>query len=252
MSHADKHAENFSVQDSLAILPSIFNTLNLEAIDYESSKEAHEFDGCIIEVSFRDRLLINVNCQHEVMIGHDITNTNIKQAIVDFFDNEKIEHVGYNSSRFWSLDDAGLYARIEDTEKRINRILETEKVDEMQSLLDYYKEELMVYNRYALYKKVLMLDNLSISQLYAHVRIRKPKSCEIPERFICEVLDAFYVMRDAESKKHFKQSYANLFWLAKEKNDAVASKKLELLKYLKPVQFKRKVEIVAIPPPPTQ
>lgn len=237
-----------SESDSLAILSEIFESIDREAQEYEASQEIY-CDGCMVSISIRNILRINVNCQGQVLIGHNIENTDIRQSIIDFFDKEQIDSDKYNKARFMRFNDGYLDSIIVEIERCIKKLRE-DKNKEYNAYIEFKTEELNRYKQFRTFKKVLMLDELLIPYSYAHVQTRFAPNCDFPDTLFQRVIEAFYLMRDAESKKIFSQSYANLFSRAMHHSDALAQKKLELVSVLIPVQLKRKEEIEMVPPPP--
>lgn len=237
-----------SESDSLAILSEIFESIDREAQEYEASQEIYN-DGCMVSISLRNRLKIQVNCQGQVMIGNDIENTDIRQSIIDFFDKEQIDSDKYNKARFMRFNDGYLDSIIVEIERYIKELRE-DKNKEYNAYIEFKTEELNRYKQFRTFKKVLMLDELLIPTVYSHVQTSSGLNCDFPDTLFQQVIEAFYLMRDAESKKIFAQSYANLFSRAMHHSDALAQKKLELVSVLIPVQLKRKEEIDMVPPPP--
>jgi hypothetical protein len=233
--------------DSLAILPIIFDSINKEALDYEASQDC-SWEGCCVHISFRNILRVQGNCAGQIMIGHDISNVDVFQAIFDFYDKEKIELDTYSTARFMCFNDSILNSEINHIEKYIKQ-LRNEKNSHLESYIAFKNEELKAYQRYRLYKKVLRLDELLIPYIYSHVQINAHNNCDILDNLLKKAFEAFYIMRDKESKKYFGQSYVYLFNKARLKSDLTSLQKLEIINYLIPIQLKRK-EKKGIPPPP--
>jgi hypothetical protein len=82
------------------------------------------------------------------------------------------------------------------------------------------------------------------------VQIDAPDNSAIRYYLLQKAFEAFYIMRDKESKKHFGKSYAYLFKRAKLDDDFNSTKKIEIIHALIPVQLKRNEDKCVVPPPP--
>jgi hypothetical protein len=216
-------------------------------LDYEAIQVCIP-DGCSV-MAVRSRMRIQANSAGQIMIGHDISNNDILQAIIDFYDKEKIDLDTYSTARFMRFNDLILNTEIYNIEKYIKQ-LSKEKNSSLECFIAFKKEELKVWQRYKLYKTALMLDELLIPNIYSHVQIDAPDNSAIRYYLLQKAFEAFYIMRDKESKKHFGKSYAYLFKRAKLDDDFNSTKKIEIIHALIPVQLKRNEDKCVVPPPP--
>jgi hypothetical protein len=200
-------------------------------------------------MAVRSRMRIHGNSAGQIMIGHDISNNDILQSIIDFYDKEKIDLDIYSAARFMRFNDSILNTEIYHIEKYIKQ-LRKEKNSSLESFIAFKKEELKVWQRYKLYKTALMLDELLIPYSDSYIHIEAPNNREVREYLLQKAFEAFYIMRDKESKKHFGQSYAYLFERAKLDNDFNSTKKIEIIHALIPIQLKRNEDKCVVPPPP--
>lgn len=246
-SNIDNTETNLSYLDSLAILPIIFDSINKEALLYEES-QVRISNSCFDPISIKSVLRISGNCAGQIMIGRDVNNVDVVQAILDFYDKEKIELDPYSTAYFMRFNDAYLNTQMNDVDSRIKQLRES-KDSIFVELNDFYNEEHYELQRYKLYKDYLNLKELIIPFSYSHVQINTPKNCNMLDSILVKALEAFYIMRDNESKMHFNLSYAYLFKKAKFDEDSTAKKNLEIIDCLIPVQLKRK-EVMYMEPPP--